>query len=74
MAHGCALICSTHGALPEVAGDAALYLRSADPQALADLIVRIFKDDALRTTLQSAARERARTVCGQALAYQEQSG
>ena len=59
MASGAALICSRNGALPEVAGDAALYADPDAPGELLDAIVRLATDDALRARLSDAGRARA---------------
>jgi UDP-glucose:(glucosyl)LPS alpha-1,2-glucosyltransferase len=60
MASGAALICSPRGGLPEVAGDAALYADPDDPASLADAILTLARDAALRDSLAAAGRSRAR--------------
>jgi len=60
MACGAALICSTRGGLPEVAGDAALYADPENPAAMAAAIVDLARDDARRDSLAAAGRARAR--------------
>ena len=59
MASGAALICSRNGALPEVAGDAALYTDPDAPGELAAAITRLAADDALRARLSEAGQARA---------------
>jgi UDP-glucose:(glucosyl)LPS alpha-1,2-glucosyltransferase len=59
MASGVALICSTRGGLPEVAGDAALYADPDNPAAIAAAIVDLTRDDARRESLAAAGRARA---------------
>ncbi len=48
MQRGAPVICSNAGALPEVAGDAALFHDPLDADALAGLLRRAWQDDALR--------------------------
>jgi len=59
MAYGCAVISSGRGALREVTADAALTLDTLTPQALADAITRLARDDAERARLQGLAVKRA---------------
>jgi glycosyltransferase involved in cell wall biosynthesis len=59
MASGCPVIVSRHGAIPEVCGDAALYLDGTGAGALAALIARLAGDPALRDTLAARGRARA---------------
>lgn len=63
MACGAALVCSPRGGLPEVAGDAALYADPARPGALADALLALARDPALRAALGEAGRARARAFC-----------
>jgi glycosyltransferase involved in cell wall biosynthesis len=51
MACGTPVICSDGGALPEVAGDAALVIPARDTQALAEAICRVVADADLRRTM-----------------------
>ncbi len=60
MACGAALICTRQGALPEVAGEAALYVAPDDPAGLAAAIRQLAADPARRAALAAAGRERAR--------------
>ncbi len=48
------------GALPEIVGDCGRLVPAADRAALADAIVELLSDDALRASLASCGRERAR--------------
>ena len=48
------------GALPEIVGDCGQLVPAADRTALADAIVELLSDDALRTSLASCGRQRAR--------------
>jgi glycosyltransferase involved in cell wall biosynthesis len=61
MACGTPVVATTGGALPEVAGrhgETALLVPPGDPQALADAIVLMLADGALRARLGAAGRER----------------
>jgi glycosyltransferase involved in cell wall biosynthesis len=60
MACGAALITSRRGALPEVAGDAALYADPDSPEALAEAIRALANDPARREALSAAGQARAR--------------
>jgi UDP-glucose:(glucosyl)LPS alpha-1,2-glucosyltransferase len=60
MASGAALIVSARGALPEVAGEAALYVDPDDPGSVAKAIRELGGDAARRSALAEAGRERAR--------------
>lgn len=59
MGSGAAVITSDHGALAEVAGDAALLAPAGDPDALAAMMCRVLEDDALRADLVRRGQERA---------------
>jgi glycosyltransferase involved in cell wall biosynthesis len=59
MACGLPVITSRRSSLPEVAGDAALYVDPEDPAAIAAAIVRLANDVDLRTRLAAAGRARA---------------
>jgi glycosyltransferase involved in cell wall biosynthesis len=60
MACGAAVIASNRGGLPEVAGDAALYVDPDDPPAIATAIRTLARDEARRSALAEAGRARAR--------------
>jgi len=51
MACGTPVICSDGGALPEVAGDAAIVIPARDTQALAEAIRRVLADESVRRDL-----------------------
>ncbi len=59
MASGTPVICSTGGALPEVAGDAAMLVAPDDVAALADELARVTADVALREQLIARGLARA---------------
>lgn len=60
MACGAALVCSARGGLPEVAGDAALYIDPEDPAGFADALVALANDPPRRMALAEAGRVRSR--------------
>ena len=60
LACGTALITSGRGGLREVAGDAAVYVDPDNPAAIADAILTLARDPALRERLGAAGRQHAR--------------
>ncbi len=60
IACGAPLIVSHRGGLPEVAGDAAIYVNPDEPAEIAAAILALAKDPAQRTALSVRGRERAR--------------
>jgi glycosyltransferase involved in cell wall biosynthesis len=58
MACGCPVIASTAASLPEVCGDAALYVSPHDGGALAAAIERVMSDEVERQRLVRAGRQR----------------
>jgi glycosyltransferase involved in cell wall biosynthesis len=60
MARGTPVACSDRPALPEVAGDAALYFDPTDETAIARTIEELLRDEGLRAHLGAAGREQAR--------------
>jgi alpha-1,3-rhamnosyl/mannosyltransferase len=60
MACGTPVVCARAGALPEVAGDAAVYVDPADVASIAAGLRRILEDEGLRRTLTSRGLQRAR--------------
>ncbi|MHC4813036.1 MAG: glycosyltransferase family 4 protein [Planctomycetota bacterium] len=60
--HGLPVLCSNRASLPEVAGDAALAVDPTDIEAMANAIVRIHRDEELRTRLRARGLERARVL------------
>jgi glycosyltransferase involved in cell wall biosynthesis len=55
---GCPVVCSTGGALPEVAGDAALVVESWDAQEWADAIRGLLADSSKLEAFRQRGRER----------------
>jgi glycosyltransferase involved in cell wall biosynthesis len=75
MARGVPVICSDRSSLPEVAGDAALFVDPTDPRAIGAALGRMLADADLRADLAARGRERAaqfsweRTTAGVVAAY-----
>lgn len=61
MACGVPVLASDRGALPEVIADAGVYFNPFDATAIANAIVEMLENDALRAHLAENALERART-------------
>lgn len=59
MACGAPVACSDAAAMPEVAGDAAVYFDPQDPAAMAEVIAALWTDAAARTALSEKAAARA---------------
>jgi alpha-1,3-rhamnosyl/mannosyltransferase len=59
MASGCPVICSNVASLPEIAGDAALFIDPCDSAGMATAMDRLLNDAALRGTHIAKGRERA---------------
>lgn len=59
MANSVPVITSNRSALPEVAGDAALFVNPDDPEEIAAALTRLASDEALRDDLARRGRERA---------------
>ncbi len=61
MACGVPVLSSDRGALPEVIGDAGVYFNPFDANAIANAIVEMLENDALRAHLAENALDRARS-------------
>ena len=65
------MACSNIGPMPEVAGDAAVLFDPRDPDAIADTLLTLWKDEVRRAELRTKALARAATftwdACGDAL-------
>jgi glycosyltransferase involved in cell wall biosynthesis len=59
MACGCPTVVSRAAALPEVCGDATLYLNPADPEDLSQALIRLLGDAGLRRDLTERGRRQA---------------
>jgi len=58
MATGVAVVASRVGGVPEVAGDAALFVPPEDPASLAEAVVALLEDESRRLHLGEAGRQR----------------
>jgi len=56
---GCPVIASNRTSLPEVGGDAALYINPSEPREICDAMILLENDGALRKRLQEEGRHRA---------------
>jgi glycosyltransferase involved in cell wall biosynthesis len=68
MACGAALLCSPRGGLPEVAGEAAVFIDPDEPANMAAVIVALANDPARLAAVAAAGRARARKFGLQAVA------
>ncbi len=59
MQFGCPVITARNSSLPEVGGDAALYVDAADWKMLAEQMNRVLKDGSLRETLVRKGKDQA---------------
>jgi glycosyltransferase involved in cell wall biosynthesis len=59
---GTPVACANTTSLPEVAGDAALLFSLDSSIAMAEQLVRLWRDDALRARLSALGRERAASL------------
>ena len=59
MAAGCPVVTARRGGLPEVGGDAAVYVDPEDPGDIARGVAQLIADDGLRRRLATAGRGRA---------------
>jgi glycosyltransferase involved in cell wall biosynthesis len=60
MHFGTPVVCSAVASIPEIAGDAAIYVEPGDPAALGEAVLRLLEDEMLRERLVEAGRERVR--------------
>ena len=56
------VICSDVGSLPEVAGDAALFVSATDADALAGATIRLLTEPGLATSMAAVGRAPSRTI------------
>ena len=63
MSLGIPVIASARGGLPELLGDAGLFVEPTDHEGIADAMARIVSDDALARDLASRGLARARHYC-----------
>jgi glycosyltransferase involved in cell wall biosynthesis len=67
MSQGCPVICSNAASLPEVAGDAALYVDPLDVGSMANALKKLINDHATREQLTWKGRERAAEFSGETM-------
>jgi len=60
MQAGVPVLCSDNSSLPEVAGEAGLYFDPMLPEEMGDRLLRIYRDEGLRTKMVRQGLERAR--------------
>ena len=60
MAHGLPVVASETSCLPEVGGDAAIYVDPHDPQVIARKVMQAAEDDSLRESMMERGLKRAR--------------
>ncbi|MDQ2900362.1 MAG: glycosyltransferase family 4 protein [Acidobacteriota bacterium] len=70
MACGVPVIASNDTSLPEVAGDAAALVDPRDAESIADAILRVSRDDTLRSAMRAKGLARARLYNWDAVALQ----
>lgn len=63
MACGCPTVVSTSASLPEVCGDASLYIDPYRPDDIAEKISMLLEDETLRKELQAKGRKQAAKYC-----------
>lgn len=68
MASGIPVVASRSASIPEVCGDAAMYVDPNDPQDIAQGIIKVFRDDSLRNELIDKGYARAKCFPWQASA------
>ena len=59
LAQGCALVASRRGGLPEIAGDAALFVDPSDTAAFAATLRQLASDEFFRKDMQTRGRAQA---------------
>ncbi|HEY7355128.1 MAG TPA: glycosyltransferase family 1 protein, partial [Ktedonobacterales bacterium] len=70
MACGAPVVCSNAGALPEVAGDAALLVNPTDTDALGTMLLRLLRNPKLRSLLSKKGQARAAKFTWEACAQE----
>lgn len=66
MARGCPVVAARTGALPEVCGDAAVYVDPRQPRLIADALLRVLTNPDLARDLVERGRARASTLTWEA--------
>jgi glycosyltransferase involved in cell wall biosynthesis len=70
MACGAPVVCSAETSLPEVAGDAACYADSSDPEMFGKALFQVFTDPSLRAGLIAKGSENVKRFCWERAAAQ----
>lgn len=70
MQSGCPVITTRNGSLPEVAGDAALFVDGNNSEVMAEAIIKVVADEALQKELSSKGLARAKLFSWQKTATQ----
>lgn len=70
MSLGCPVITSKVSSLPEVGGDAAMYVDPLDTEAIAEAMTNLLADEPRRASMAQKGVERARTFSWEACAEQ----
>lgn len=70
MACGCPIVCSNVASIPEIAGDAALYVDPHSNVEMAESILRIIRDERLRRELITKGRQRSKQFSADTMANQ----
>jgi glycosyltransferase involved in cell wall biosynthesis len=68
MANGCPVITTPVSSLPEVAGDAALFVNPDDTDGMVMAMLRLLSEPGLRVTMQAKGREQAKKFTWEAVA------
>lgn len=58
MSHGCPVVCSNAGSIPEVVADAGAYFDPNSPEELRTTLERVATDEALQADLRARGYER----------------
>jgi glycosyltransferase involved in cell wall biosynthesis len=66
MARGCPVVASSAGALPEVCGDAAVYVDPGQPGQIADALLRVLGDPDLSREMSARGLARCRALTWEA--------
>jgi len=68
MTAGCPVVVANSTSLPEICGDAAEYFDPRSPASIAEVMLRVWNDDALRKRLMVRGKERARAFSPERMA------
>jgi alpha-1,3-rhamnosyl/mannosyltransferase len=65
---GCPVVTANNSSLPEVGGDAALYVNAEDDESLSSALLRVLGDEALRRTMVERGLSQAKRFSWRACA------